>query len=88
MTALDDLWRQGAMRRLTRHLETTPARPVVVVQYRPGQHCPSCGGTAWSIGRETAECGRCGLPLALPATATARAHHVARTRLRATETVS
>lgn len=33
-------------------------------------HCPSCGGTHWLIGRSTAECAFCAtaLPLAAPST--------------------
>jgi len=35
--------------------------------YRPGEpmRCPSCGGAHWHVGRTTAECGFCGLPLAI-----------------------
>lgn len=34
--------------------------------YHQGVRCPACTGTAWLIGRSSAECARCGaaLPLA------------------------
>ena len=32
-------------------------------------HCPSCGGASWHIGRHVAECAGCGLPLAIVAAA-------------------
>lgn len=38
------------------------------LHYRQGQtnHCPGCGGTSWSVGRFSAQCGGCAtaLPLA------------------------
>ena len=40
--------------------------------YRPGMSCPGCWGTFWSIGRVTAECARCGLPMALSSTETGK----------------
>ena len=43
--------------------------------YRPAEsnHCPSCGGANWIVGRVTAECGFCSraLPLLQPIAATA-----------------
>lgn len=30
------------------------------VNYRPGMDCPGCGGRAFFIGRQSAECARCG----------------------------
>ncbi|MFZ5747161.1 MAG: hypothetical protein ACOY45_05825 [Pseudomonadota bacterium] len=55
------------MQRLT--LATPPARPQLRgyrVSYRPGTACPGCGGTAWHVGRHSAECAACStaLPLA------------------------
>lgn len=34
--------------------------------YRAGTHCPCCGGSAWLVGRRSAECAGCctALPLA------------------------
>ncbi|MFZ5749075.1 MAG: hypothetical protein ACOY45_15630 [Pseudomonadota bacterium] len=36
------------------------------IAYRPGTACPGCGGTAWHVGRQSAECAACAtaLPLA------------------------
>lgn len=38
-----------------------------VTLFYPGEpnHCPRCHGTAWHVGRITAECARCGTPLPL-----------------------
>lgn len=41
-----------------------------VVLYRQTQtnHCPGCGGSAWHVGRHSAECARCAtaIPLFAP----------------------
>lgn len=41
-----------------------------VVLYRMAEtnHCPGCGGCAWHVGRQTAECAHCGtaIPLISP----------------------
>ena len=31
--------------------------------YRRGTHCPECGASAWTVGRFSAECARCGTAL-------------------------
>lgn len=31
----------------------------------PHTHCPGCGGTAWLVGRQSAQCGGCGTALDL-----------------------
>ncbi|WP_336973458.1 hypothetical protein [Sphingobium aromaticiconvertens] len=33
-----------------------------VIFYRQCEpnHCPGCGGSAWHVGRQSAECARCG----------------------------
>lgn len=45
----------------------------LVILYRPAQKnfCPACAGTAWHVGRSTAECARCAF--ALPITPAASA---------------
>lgn len=47
---------------LARHAALSGYRPL----YRTGTRCPSCGGSAWHVGRLSAECGQCAtaLPLA------------------------
>lgn len=35
----------------------------IVPLYRPGCHCPACGGQAWLVGRTMAECARCAMAL-------------------------
>ena len=44
-----------------------------VILYHPGEvnHCPTCGGEKWYIGRRVAECVRCNaaFPLVIPAPA-------------------
>ena len=37
--------------------------------YLPGDvnRCPSCGGRRWTVGRVTADCWNCGLPLPIAA---------------------
>ncbi len=37
--------------------------------YLPGEvnRCPGCGGRLWTVGRVTAECWGCGLPLPISA---------------------
>jgi hypothetical protein len=43
-----------------------------VIFYRQAEtnHCPGCGGRAWHVGRQSAECARCGtaIPLFSPGT--------------------
>lgn len=41
------------------------ARPPTPI-YQPGARCPCCWHGAWNIGRNAAECARCGLPALLP----------------------
>lgn len=46
-----------------RFLRRRPSLPVFVIG-RPNR-CPDCNGEAFAVGRITAECSGCGLPLAL-----------------------
>lgn len=46
---------------------TTPRLGLI---YEPGARCPSCGGRSWHVGRVSADCGKCGYPLPLPASQT------------------
>jgi hypothetical protein len=41
--------------------------------YRTGDRCPACWGEHWWVGRQSAECVNCGLPLAISASSIARA---------------
>ncbi|WP_343526922.1 hypothetical protein [Sphingomonas sp.] len=41
------------------------ARGGVLLYHGPATICPGCGGTAWLVGRRTAQCGRCGTALDL-----------------------
>lgn len=50
-----------------RPLRARPARAIVPgLLWHSGCHCPGCGQRRWSVGRVTAECGSCGLPMILP----------------------
>lgn len=42
---------------------TTIRRRGYLVQYRDGMDCPGCGHGAFHIGRQSAECGKCGTAL-------------------------
>lgn len=44
-----------------------PAKRGYFVAYHPGEanRCPSCDCRQWHVGRITAECSQCGLPLAI-----------------------
>lgn len=44
-------------------------RPALLYRQNEVNHCPGCGGTAWIVGRATAQCVRCdtALPLILVA---------------------
>lgn len=43
-----------------------PVRPLAgSLVYRQGMACSGCWSTVWLIGRRSAECARCGLPVAL-----------------------
>lgn len=51
-------------------IRTAAARPITAaLVYRSGDRCPACWGTHWLIGRQTAECARCGMALAINACA-------------------
>lgn len=42
-----------------------PARGPLLLYTGPHTRCPGCGGTAWLVGRRSAECGGCGTALDL-----------------------
>lgn len=59
-------------------LPKPPARPIApatvaaavpqrgyAILYRDGMDCPGCGHGAFHVGRQSAECGRCGTALGL-----------------------
>lgn len=49
-------------------LARPPLMPLLVPTYEPGCRCPSCRKRNWYIGRFTAECAFCTLPMQLPET--------------------
>lgn len=57
----------STVRSILDRLQSAEPRRAMIAPHIVGedQRCPNCGHSAWLIGRSTAECGACGLPLAL-----------------------
>lgn len=50
-----------------RAVRSRPVRSIIPgLLWHSGCRCPGCGQRQWQVGRVTAECGSCGLPMILP----------------------